>query len=382
MAGGTRRAVVVGTGVFGSWTARRLRDAGWRITLIDLEEPGHAAAGSGGESRITRTMYGAEDLYRDWAWRSMADWRALSSRSAVPLFHETGVLWLHRHGDQFAETSARALAAAGIPVERLEPAELRARYPILEVGPEDLALLEPGAGALRAEAAVRRLVEELEADGVDRLRGRVVPIRAAERRGGGLPAVELTDGRRIEADVFVFACGAWLENVCPEAMAGRLFVTRQEVLFFDVSPQDVGGLPIWADMPFYGFPPLAGHGFKVAHDEHGPRVADVDAMDRTVGSDTEKAARQFLARRFPALAEAPVSERRVCQYANSSNGDFLVDRHPGLDNVWLVGCGSGHGFKQGPALGAHVAGLVGGREEQLARFALAAKGTEQDRAIQ
>ena len=187
---------------------------------------------------------------------------------------------------------------------------------------------------------------------------------------------------RIEADVFVLACGAWLDRVCPDAMAGRLFVTRQEVVFFDVSPAQVAGLPIWADMPFYGFPPLAGHGFKVAHDEHGPRVADIDAIDRAVGPETEAAARDFLARRFPSLADAAVSDRRVCQYANSSNGDFLVDRHPDLDNVWLVGCGSGHGFKQGPALGAHVAGLVLGREEPIRRFALAAKRTEQDRAIQ
>lgn len=382
MAGGIRRVVVVGAGVFGSWAARRLLDAGSAVTLVDVGEPGHAAAGSGGESRITRSMYGTETLYMEWAQRSMMDWRSLSSRAAVPLFHQTGVLWLYREGDRFAETSAPALEAAGIPVERLGPGELRARYPILEVGPGDRALLEPGGGALRAGAAVRHLVGELEAAGVDRLRGRVVPIRVAEGRGGALPAVGLTDGRRVEADAFVVACGAWLDRVCPDAMADRLFVTRQEVLFFDVSPEDVGELPIWADIPFYGFPPIAGHGFKVAHDEHGPRVGDIDAMDRAVGSGTEVAARQFLARRFPALAEAPVSDRRVCQYANSSNGDFLVDRHPGLDNVWLVGCGSGHGFKQGPAVGAHVAGLVVGGEQPIRRFALAEKRTEQDRAIQ
>lgn len=382
MAPTERSAVVVGAGVFGSWTARRLRDAGWRVILIDVEEPGHPAAGSGGESRIIRSMYGEEKLYMDWAQRSMAEWRALSERAPDPLFHETGVLWLHREGDRFAEASVSALESAGIPLERLEPAELRTRYPVLAAGSEDRALLEPRAAAVRAGAAVRCLVGELEADGAELLQGRVTPIRAEDGRGGELPAVELSDGRRIEAEVFVLACGAWLDRVCPDALAGRLFVTRQEVLFFDVSPADVAGLPIWADMPFYGFPPLAGHGFKLAHDEHGPRVPDVDAMDRRVGSEMEAAARQFLARRFPALAEAPVSGRRVCQYANSSNGDFLVDRHPGLENVWLVGCGSGHGFKQGPALGAHVAGLVLGRDEPLDRFALAAKRTEQARGIQ
>lgn len=382
MAEQSREVAVVGAGVFGCWTARALRDAGRRVTLIDFEGPGHPAAASGGASRITRTMYGAEELYMEWARRSLSAWQALSERGDEPLFHETGVLWLYRDGDRFAEASAPALDAAAIPVERLGPSELRARYPILEVAPEDRALLEPEAGALRTAAAIRRLVGELEADGVELLRGRVDPIHAAEGEGGALVAVELRDGRRIEADRFVVACGAWLDRVCPDAVAGRLFVTRQEVLFFDVSTDRVGPLPIWADMPFYGFPPLAGRGFKVAHDEHGPAVTKVDVMDRTVGTETVAAARDFLGRRFPTLADAPVAEGRVCQYANSSNGDFLIDRHPGLDNVWLVGCGSGHGFKQGPAVGAHAAGLVLGTEKPIERFGLESKETRQARAIQ
>lgn len=373
---------VVGAGVFGCWTARKLRDAGCRVTLIDFDRPGHPAAGSGGESRITRSMYGAQERYMDWARRSMSEWRELSERASAPLFHETGVLWMYREGDPFAEASAVTLEAAGIPVERLGPAELRARYPILEIGSDDRALLEPEGGALRAGAAIRRLVRELEADGVERVGGRVVPIRADDEQGGALNAVELSDGSRIEADAFVVACGAWLDRVCPDAMTGRLFVTRQEVLFFEVGAERVGGLPIWADMPFYGFPPLAGCGFKVAHDEHGPRIEDMDAVDRRVGPDAVAAAREFLRRRFPDLAYAPVADSRVCQYANSSSGDFLLDRHPGLENVWLVGCGSGHGFKQGPALGAHAAGLVLGRETPIEAFGLASKRTSQNRSIQ
>ncbi|MFW6084825.1 MAG: FAD-dependent oxidoreductase [Gemmatimonadota bacterium] len=382
MAQAGSHVAVVGAGVFGCWTARKLRDAGCRVTLIDFDEPGHVAAGSGGESRITRSMYGAETLYMEWARRSVSEWRELSERADVPLFHETGVLWMYREGDPFAEASAATLEAAGISVERLGPGELRARYPILEIGSDDRALLEPEAGALRAGAAIRRLVGELEADGVERVRGRVVPIRAGDAEEGALNAVELTDGRRIQADVFVVACGAWLDRVCPDAMAGRLFVTRQEVVFFGVDAGRIGGLPIWADMPFYGFPPLAGRGFKVAHDEHGPRIEDVDAVDRRVGPDAVATAREFLHRRFPELADAPVVDSRVCQYANSSSGDLLADRHPGLENVWLVGCGSGHGFKQGPAVGAHAAGLVLGRETPIEAFGLASKRTSQARAIQ
>jgi sarcosine oxidase len=68
--------------------------------------------------------------------------------------------------------------------------------------------------------------------------------------------------------------------------------------------------------------------------------------------------RRYVARRLPELAGAPIVETRVCQYENTSNGDFLLDRHPGFENVWIAGGGSGHGFKHGPAVGEYVAGLV------------------------
>ena len=82
----------------------------------------------------------------------------------------------------------------------------------------------------------------------------------------------------------------------------------------------------------------------------------------------------FRDRRFPLLRGAPLTEARVCQYENSSNGDFLIDRHPELANVVLVGGGSGHGFKHGPEVGRLAAALVSGSGAQAEpRFTLATK---------
>jgi sarcosine oxidase len=77
-----------------------------------------------------------------------------------------------------------------------------------------------------------------------------------------------------------------------------------------------------------------------------------------------------LARRFPGLAAAPLVESRVCQYEQSPDGHFILDRHPLADNVWLAGGGSGHGFKMGPAVGEHVARLVLGAAEAEPTFSL------------
>jgi glycine/D-amino acid oxidase-like deaminating enzyme len=135
---------------------------------------------------------------------------------------------------------------------------------------------------------------------------------------------------------------------------------------------------------FYGMPDLESRGFKVADDRHGARV-DPDIQSRVASAEALEAAQTFVTRRFPALKNAPIVETRVCQYENTSNGDFLIDRHPEFENVWLVGGGSGHGFKHGPSLGEYVAARVteipAAKNEIEPRFSLPTKQSVQSRSI-
>ncbi len=173
-------------------------------------------------------------------------------------------------------------------------------------------------------------------------------------------------------------------------LGSRIFVTRQEVLFLGTPAGDTRfappACPVWIDFSddrgMYGFPDLDTRGFKVAFDRHGPPF-DPDSNDRFVRPEKVAEARRYVAERFPALADAPVVDSRVCQYENTSNGDFLIDRHPTFQNVWLVGGGSGHGFKHGPAVGEYVAARVTGAATPAVepRFSLASKKTEQNRAV-
>lgn len=373
--------VVVGAGVFGIWTAYKLHMAGRRVAVIDAVGPAHSGASSGGESRVTRCGYGEKEIYSEWAWRSIGEWQALSARTGLPIFHPMGVLWVHTQPSELVQASARVLSRKNIPFTLLPAEELRRRYPVMRVGNDEAGFLEPAGGALMARRAVQSLASELRAKGVTFLSGAVSPIRQAQGEKGALAAIVTKSGERIEADQFVFACGPWLDRACPDAMAKRLFVTRQEIFFFSVEAGATGDLPVWADLPFYGLPSLEGRGFKVADDTHGPPM-DPSTADRRASAAGEAAAREFLARRFPSLAKAPLSETRVCQYENSSNGDLVIDRHPGLDNVWVVGCGSGHGFKHGPAVGSHVAELVAGTAKPREPFLIASKRVEQGRAVQ
>ena len=205
-------------------------------------------------------------------------------------------------------------------------------------------------------------------------------------KGAGLIALSPVSGERISAAVYVFACGAWLPKIFPDVLAGRIHPTRQEVFYLGApagmrfqSP----ALPVWIDFKneAYGLPDIEGRGVKVAIDRHG-EAFDPDTNDRVASSEGLAEVRRYLARRVPELQNAPVNETRVCQYENTSNGDFLIDRHPEFENVWLVGGGSGHGFKHGPFVGEYVAARIEGRIEGIEpRFSLATKSAEHQRAV-
>ena len=377
--------VVIGAGVFGAWTAHHLREAGARVSIVDAYGVAHPRASSGDHSRILRCGYGPDAIYAQMAWRSLRQWRALEARRGSerpPIWHRCGVLWLTSSNDPYAAATQKTLVESGFAVEQLDRDQLRARFPQLDADDLSDALFEPDGGVLSARRAVQMLVDELVRGGVRLLQGRVVPPH-----GPRIDSITLADGTTMGADRVVFACGAWLPLVFPELLRGRIRPTRQTVVYFrPPSNTDTFGTartPAWVDFPagIYGVPDIEQQGVKVGIDEHGPTI-DPDTDDRVADPSLVARARAWLERRFPMMKHAAIAEARVCQYENTSNGDFLIDRHPSYENVWIVGGGSGHGFKHGPAVGEEAARVVlthGAAPHP--RFALAAKGTDARRAV-
>ena len=375
---------VIGAGVFGAWTAHRLRLAGLQVALADAYGAANSRASSGGESRIIRMGYGADEIYTRSALRSLALWRQFYQDTGQELFHQTGVLWIAPDSDSYTENTRRTLTRCGAAFESLSPAELQSRYPQMHFAPGAWGIFEPESGALMARRAVEAVVADAVRKGVAFLRE-----AAGAPRGTGR-AVELrtASGGTIRAGAFVFACGPWLPKVFPDLLAPRIAPTRQEAFFFGTPPGDARfvppAMPVWIDFSDprgpYGFPDLENRGVKIALDQHGPPI-DPDTAERMPSADGLAAAREALGQRLPALRHAPLVEARVCQYENTSNGDFLIDRHPDFDNVWLLGGGSGHGFKHGPAVGEYAAERIlhGGPVD--ARYSLASKLETQNRTV-
>lgn len=377
--------VVVGAGVFGAWTAKRLQDAGKSVLLLDAWAPAHARASSGGESRLTRGSYGADQVYTRMALDSLPEWRSLSERAGLPIFYELGVLFFFPQVEPYLEATMRVHRQMGLPTELLDNAALRSRFPQMDFDGIAAGIYERQFGALMARRSVQTLVDQFVRAGGQYATAAVLPPADGPR----LDAVQTAAGETIAAERFVFACGPWLGRLFPGLLGPRIFPTRQEVFFFAPEAGDArfqpGRLPGWADFNngdiYYGFPDLEGRGFKIAHDAHGPRM-DPDTGDRTLSPEALADVRAYMALRFPALAGRPLSESRVCQYENSSNGDFLIDLHPQWSNVLLLGAGSGHGFKHGPAVGRYAAGrLLGTLGELEPRFSLASKSEVENRAV-
>ncbi|MEO8456017.1 MAG: FAD-dependent oxidoreductase [Sphingomicrobium sp.] len=379
------RIAVVGAGVFGAWTAHHLQQAGHKVTLIDAWGPAHSRSSSGGESRLTRAAYGKDAIYTRMATDSLPQWKALSAVSGLPIFIPAGILFFFPTEEQYVHDSIAAHRKFGLPTDVLTQAEMARRFPMIDFDGIRIGLYEPGFGALMARRSVLTLVERFVKAGGTYDKGAVQP---PARTAGELEEIHLSSGERVAADRFVFALGPWLPKLFPDVIGPKILATRQEVFFFAPPAGDrrflPGAMPGWADFNggdiFYGFPDLETRGVKFAHDAHGVPV-DPDTQDRRL---TEVALAEILAyrdRRFPLLKGAPLTEARVCQYENSSNGDFLIDLHPRLSNLLLVGGGSGHGFKHGPEVGRYAAGRLLGSVKPEPRFSLAAKSEVHHREV-
>lgn len=348
----------------GAWTALRAVEAGRETILVDAFGSGDARATSSDASRLSRASHGTDAWYTRSSRLGREAWLALGEEAHERLFIQTGVAWFAHREEGFEAASLATLSSEGIPVERLAPEEARRRWPALVT--DDLAFVvhEPEAGVLLAAKGVAATVAAFQRRGGQQVVAHVRPGRTA---GSRLLDVVDDAGNRLAAAEFVFAAGPWLPQLFPDQLGHLIAVTKQDVLYFGPAPDDAGfeagRLPAWVDYDraFYGAPALDGHGPKAAPDAYG-RAFDPNAEDRLVDRESIDRTRAYLRTRLPSLADRPIVESRVCQYESTPDTHFVIDRHPELENVWLVGGGSGHGFKHGPQIGGLVLELLNGRQ--------------------
>lgn len=360
-------AVVVGAGIAGASTALALRRRGADVTLIDAWQPGHVAAASGGEHRILRCGHGNDELYTAWARQARLGWLELAEQTGTELFVQCGAVLLAQAGDTAWEDASRdMLASQGIPHFTCGPDELALRLPVLDPAGIDHAVWEPEAGLVFAQRATMATVEQYRREGGALVRGRVTTDDRERPR---------LDGEALDADVIVMATGAWTGALFPKTLRRMVQVVRQNVVM--VAPPagdgryDAASCPCWIDHGngAYGIPAAGGYGFKAVLVWRELSL-DLEREDRLVDATSIARTRRYLARRFPALEHAPITQTVVGQIANTPDTHFIIDRHPEHPDIIVVAGDSGHLFKHGPVLGGFVADLAMGRRDTDERFRL------------
>lgn len=381
VAAGLPDIVVVGAGAFGGWTALVLRERGHRVTLLDAYGVGNSRASSGDESRHLRAGYDGRGLYSEWAFRAMAEWKARENEFGKSLMYPAPRLQMAAAMNTAMAEQKAIFDRLKIPYEIAGHDDLRRRYPQINFDDVDLAFVETpvSSAVLKARESVIAVADRFAAKGGT--------VRVAQARPGAASGRTLTDldlgmNGRLSAAIYVFACGPWLPKLFPQILGRKISSPRRELYYWGTPAGDSRfswpNLPTWEDgvLGNYGFPSFD-RGVKVAPPHAGLFLQDPDEDERVPSAYLMRRAREWVAHRFPGMADMPILESRICQVETTANGDFLIDRHPDFDNVWIAGGGSGHGFKHGPLVGQYVAdralGVPG--DAGLARlFALAGRG--------
>ncbi len=350
---------VVGAGAFGGWTALYLLRGGYRVTLIDSWGPGNSRSSSGDETRVIRSTYGSNELYFDLNVRALSLWKENQQRWNTKLFYNSGVLWMcYEEKTPIVDDSIPFSRKHRMEYEYLSLTDLGQRFPLINT--EDLhhGWFDPHGGYLKARESCQAVVDAFIHEGGKFLIDQVAPGKISSLR---MEQIHLASGTSLTSDLFIFACGAWMGSLFPSILTDIITCSRQEAFYFGV-PQDCtsafNALPVWVDVDgkdfYYGIPGNANRGFKIGVDRRGENF-DPTHGERISNREVFQHAKNFIEHRFPKLQNAPVLESRVCPYENSPDGNFIFDMHPEAKNLWLLGGGSGHGFKHGPALGELVA---------------------------
>jgi sarcosine oxidase len=349
--------IVVGLGVLGSALAQRLAKHGWRTVLVDQYPFGHARAASGTNTRIIRYAHGKEVADMRSAWEARSLWREIEQEAGVDLMLKTGMTWFAREDDTWEADSQVELEREGIPFEKIERGHAEQLFP--DLGGDDLnyLLYEPEACVLQSTRSVRALCELALASGARFVGGCARPVN------GGVDV----DGQLLSGDRMVWACGAWTPKVFPDLIKGT--VIQQDLFYFGVPlAWQTPGVPAWGEGAgaMTGHGDLYGRGFKLGADSAGPEF-DPDTGERKADPNQDAAVRDYLAKRFPAIAHTPLVGTESCQTTildAEVPSDVVVQagqrmmQHPDHPNTWILGDGSGSAFKHGPAIARRMEELL------------------------
>lgn len=351
--------IVLGVGGMGSAALYHLARRGARVLGLDRFTPGHDRGSSHGETRVIRLAYFEHADYVPLLRRAYTLWEELESQREATLYVQTGILEMGPPDGEVVPGVTKAARQHGLDVEKLSAADIRQRYPGIQL-PEDWAgIFEARGGYLRVEASVRAHVDEAVKHGAHLRTGEVIQGWTID----GDSVVVQTDQETYRAQQLIVTAGAWAPQLL-EALGVRLTVLRKPLLWYRTQTPHYhvdNGFPVWlfetSSGVFYGFPEIDAMGLKVAEHSNGSPVDDPLALDRRLLPEDRQPVESFLATHLPEVSRECL-HHTVCMYTMTPDQHFLIDRHPQHAQVCFAAGLSGHGFKFATVLGEILAQLT------------------------
>lgn len=370
--------IVVGLGVMGTATALALARRGCRVVGIERFEVGHDRGSSHGATRIIRLGYFEHPSYVPLLRRAYGLWRDLDAAAGENLLHRTGIIEIGPPDGIVIPGTLEAARAHDLPHEDLDAAAAMRRYPAFKLPSDYRAVLQPDGGFLLAEPAVKAFAVLASKTGAELRTGETV--LAIESRAGGVRVV--TDRQAIDAGAAIVTAGPWLKTLLP-ALPVPLRVTRQVLGWFEpLAPASftADAFPVFLlesrhgihyGFPSCDFPRGLGTTIKIAKHHHADQAIDPETYDRTISPADEALIRSALAEHLPA-ANGRLAAATTCLYTMTPDGDFIIDRLPGMPQIVVASPCSGHGFKFAPVVGEILADLAttGATPHDISRFRL------------
>lgn len=363
---GPPRVIVVGGGTMGLASAWALARRGAAVTVLERFGHVHDHGSHSGYTRIIRQAYHEGSSYVPLVQQADREWVALGQRVGQSLLQRTGLLLFGPPDDPELRAAIDTCRACALPHELVSGDEANRRWP-LAVGREHVACWDPSGGYLRVRPCLDALAKEARDAGAELRYG----VRLLGLEHGTPLKAWLDDGTQLTADRVVVAAGAWLPQLLPWLLRGRLVRQRRILAWAEPAPEHhavLAGMPVWgAFLPdgfFYGFPygdeGIRGLKLAVHTSTRQPWLStpvDPDAFDRHAHPADLDPLRRVLAEHLP-RGQGPLTATHACLYTNSPTMDFVIDRLPNEPRVVVAGAFSGHGFKFAPAIGLHVAELL------------------------
>ena len=363
--------LVLGTGGVGSAALYHLAKQGKRVAGIDRFGVAHDRGSSHGQTRIIRQSYFEHPSYVPLVQRAFELWEELQAEHGRDLYYQTGILQAGPGGGALIQGVLASSAEHGLPIEHLNVAEARKRWPQFAFDDDMEVVFEQRGGFLLIEHAISAHIEKAQWAGAELFVGHTI----CEVKTGGRCLEVLTDQGTFTADSIVVTAGAWAADLLPE-LKGHLRILNKPLHWYtadaDLYSNRVGCPVFFFESEtgdYYGFPSIDERGLKLARHSGGTEVSNPLELNRSLDEDERSDVAGFLRKHLPQVSDQ-ATDHAVCMYTVTSDSHFIIDRAELDDRIVYAAGLSGHGFKFAAALGELLAKMANGESHgyDLAQF--------------